>query len=195
MCGVVNLDILTEGPPAVAPESDNNERFVRLLAGSQQDVLRYVRALVQNDADAHDVMQETAVALWRKFDQYDAAQDFLPWAIAFARKEVYNLRKRRRRENRDVVMLGDDVVELLAEDHVEHHDVLAARRRALRYCLKQISDVVRKLLTDRYANKKTIVALAAETGENVQTLYKRLARARHTLFECVTRRLAEEEDQ
>ena len=178
----------------MAKEPDNNEQFVRLLAGSQQDVLRYIRALVPHDADAHDVMQETAVALWRKFDQYDPAQDFQGWAIGFAHKEVYNLRKRRRREQGNVVMLGDDVVELLADEHLEHRDVLEARRRAMRYCLEKISDTIRELFTERYANKKTIAALAEETGQNVQTLYKRLARARHWLMECVTRRLAEEDE-
>ena len=172
-----------------------NEQFVRLLAASQQDVLRYVRGLVHNDADAEDVVQETAVALWRKFDQYDPSQSFARWAIAFAHREVYNLRKRRRREQGGAVMFSDDVIELLAEERVEHSDVLESRRRALRYCLEKLSAALRELLIRRYRDKQPVTEMAAESGEKVQSLYKRLSRTRRNLMECVTRKLAEEESQ
>ncbi len=45
---------------------------------------RYVAALVPNVADAEDIVQQTALALWEKFDAYDPSQPFTPWAWRFA---------------------------------------------------------------------------------------------------------------
>jgi RNA polymerase sigma-70 factor, ECF subfamily len=43
-----------------------------------------VAPLVPNVADAEDIVQQTAIALWEKFDAYDPAQPFTPWACRFA---------------------------------------------------------------------------------------------------------------
>ncbi len=39
-------------------------------------IRRYVRGLIPNRVDADDVMQETSLALWRKFDEYCPEQPF-----------------------------------------------------------------------------------------------------------------------
>jgi RNA polymerase sigma-70 factor (ECF subfamily) len=39
---------------------------------------------VPNVQDAEDIVQQTAVALWERFDAYDPAQPFTPWACRFA---------------------------------------------------------------------------------------------------------------
>ena len=176
-------------------EHRDNEEFVRLLAANQQDILRYVRSIIPCDADAQDVVQETAVALWKKFEQYDSSQPFRRWAIGFARTSVYNYRKRCVREKQNTVMLSDDVIELLSVQRAEHGDTFEPQRGALRFCLAKVDVAVRKLLVLRYGDRRSVANMADETGQNVQTLYKRLARARRGLRECIEQRLAEEEDQ
>jgi RNA polymerase sigma-70 factor, ECF subfamily len=46
-------------------------------------------ALVPNVADAEDIVQQAAIALWEKFDAYDPAQPFTPWACRFALNKYY----------------------------------------------------------------------------------------------------------
>lgn len=54
------------------------EEFIRLFLESERELLRYVMVLVPNPADARDVVQETAVALWKKSDHYDRTKPFVP---------------------------------------------------------------------------------------------------------------------
>ena len=67
----------------VVAEPDHAQ-FIQLLVRHEHDLLRFVLPLVGNLADARDVMQEAAVNLWKKFDEYDPSQPFLPWARRFA---------------------------------------------------------------------------------------------------------------
>jgi hypothetical protein len=59
------------------------ERFVRLFAAAQSEVLRDILALVPDLDDAQEVFQETVVDLWKTFDQYDPDCAFVPWACRF----------------------------------------------------------------------------------------------------------------
>ncbi len=54
------------------------QRFLSLFLRSEREVFRYVAALVPNVADAEDIVQQTAIALWEKFDAYDPVQPFTP---------------------------------------------------------------------------------------------------------------------
>src|SRR6059058_2486386 len=60
------------------------QRFLSLFLRSEREIFRYVAALVPNAADAEDIVQQTALALWEKFDAYDPSQPFTPWACRFA---------------------------------------------------------------------------------------------------------------
>src|SRR5471030_1900865 len=60
------------------------QRFLSLFLRSEREIFRYVAALVPNVADAEDIVQQTALALWEKFEAYDPAQPFTPWACWFA---------------------------------------------------------------------------------------------------------------
>ena len=65
-----------------------HEHFLRLFLQVERELLRYVMALVPNVSDARDVVQETAIALWQKFDQYDPERPFVAWASRFAMNEA-----------------------------------------------------------------------------------------------------------
>jgi RNA polymerase sigma-70 factor (ECF subfamily) len=161
--------------------------FVQLLLQHQNDVLRYILPLVGCLDDAHDVLQETATALWRKFEQYDPEQPFLPWAKRFARNEVLMHHRKRSR----YVFLTEELVETLAERQSEYEKQALERRQALRTCIEKLPEADRLLLDQRYAEPgTTIQQLAAETGATVNVLYKALARVRRQLLDCVTRTLA-----
>ena len=69
-------------------EENRTELLVRLLSRHQEDLFRYIFALLPHEEDARDVLQETSVALFRKFEDYDPAKPFLAWAFRFAYLEV-----------------------------------------------------------------------------------------------------------
>jgi len=56
----------------------SSQRFLSLFLRSEREIFRYVAALVPNVTDAEDIVQQTAIALWEKFDTYDPAHLSLP---------------------------------------------------------------------------------------------------------------------
>ena len=73
----------------MTPETgDTREQFMRLFLASERELLRYIMATIPRLSDAQDVLQETAVALWRKIDAYDPTVPFTPWACRFASNEI-----------------------------------------------------------------------------------------------------------
>ena len=92
-------------------QPEKTELLVRLLIRHQEDLFRYIFSLLPHQEDARDALQETSVALYRKFADYDPAKPFLAWAYGFAYLEVLKQRERCVRGGRH---LREDLVALLA---------------------------------------------------------------------------------
>src|SRR5215469_8898952 len=73
------------------------QRFLSLFLRSEREIFRYVAALVPNVGDAEDIVQQTAMSLWEKFDAYDPGQPFTPWACRFALNKARQWIERRQR--------------------------------------------------------------------------------------------------
>lgn len=164
-------------------------QFVSVLLRHQDALLRYILPLVGCFDDAQDVLQETATALWKKFDQYDPQQPFLPWARQFARNEVLMHHRRRKR----YTFLSGALIESLLEDQHGREPLREGRRQALEECLQKLPEADRALIQRRYADRDASVQkLAAESSQTANALYKALGRIRRQLLECINRSLAAE---
>src|SRR5687767_2642630 len=73
------------------------QRFLSLFLRSEREIFRYVAALIPNVADAEDIVQQTALVLWEKFDAYDESLPFTPWACRFALNKTRQWLERRQR--------------------------------------------------------------------------------------------------
>lgn len=172
------------------PDSEQRtERLVLLLTQHQQALFRYVFALLPSEADARDVMQETSLALVRKFDQYDPTKPFLPWAYRFAYLEVL---KQRERTRRGPLPFSEDVMELLHEERMQHEGQLDARLQALDRCLQKLPSDDRELVTYRYDQRRPAEEIMAHLALSRRTLFRNLERVRRMLHDCVTRQLQAE---
>jgi len=166
------------------------ERFVRLLATCQRRVFLYALGLVHNAADAEEILQETNLVLWRKFDQYEPGTDFASWACRIAYFEVLKFRERQARQQR---LFTSEFIESLAVDSQESLDDLDARRDALAACLEKLRNNDRQLVLRRYQERATTRGVAEALGRSVQGTRKSLHRIRMTLLACIERTLAAEE--
>jgi RNA polymerase sigma-70 factor (ECF subfamily) len=173
--------------PYASKEEQDAERFVRLFAAGQREVLRYILALVPDIDDSQEILQETAVDLWKKCDQYDPDSPFIPWACRFALLRVLKFREQKLRRGR---FLSLEAIDQLAAERLEQNDILDDRRRALSACLKQLSETERLLVEQRYSRGIAVAQLAELTGRTSSTLYKTLEKIRRRLFDCISRRVA-----
>jgi len=169
-------------------ESNKTEQLLRLLAAHQEDLFRYVFSLLPNQEDCKDVLQETYVALTRKFDDFDPAKPFLPWAFGFAYMEVL---KHRERQARAARVFSDEIVALLAQERTSQEPAWNARLAALEPCLDKLPDADRRLIAHRYLARTTIEQLADIAGSSRRTLFRNLERIRRLLYDCISRRLEE----
>ena len=80
--------------PAQSPNSHEDDRyevFVKKFAHYEGDLRRFVRSLLPNWTDADEVVQQTAIVIWRKFDQFDQETNFIKWACVISRFEALAL--------------------------------------------------------------------------------------------------------
>ncbi len=174
-------------------EKTSTEAFVRLFMSSQDSLYAYILSLVPQASDAQDVLQETAVALWSKKEEYNPNEPFIPWAIRFAYFQVLNFRTRQRRRS-STVLFSNEVISALAEEHSRHHAAIESRREALTHCMDKMLAPGRQLLRQRYEEKGTMKEIADHAGMKVSTLYKQLERLRQQLLDCITRSLASQSE-
>ncbi|MEO1497053.1 MAG: sigma-70 family RNA polymerase sigma factor [Planctomycetota bacterium] len=181
-----------------SPSDPTNERtggggdvdeFVKLFAQHQRRVHAYIGALLPGRSDADDVMQDTSMALWKKWDQFDRARNFLPWACGVAYFEV--LRHRRKYATRKV-FLSEELMETIADEAIKRSETDEARSAALADCLLKLSPGDRQLIVHRYGAGVTTQKTAEDLGRPASTVYKAMARIRRGLLECVRRSLARE---
>ncbi len=171
--------------------SVQHEQFVERFVRSQDRIYAYVGMLLPNRTDAEEVFQQTSLVLWKKWQQFDASRDFVTWACGIAHNEVRNfLRKHHKDSGR--VCLSEEVLATVAQARLELHDVLDARRQALRHCLDRLEPDNRDLLERCYAGKDSIKTIAQGRGQPPNAVYMVLKRLRRALFDCINRTLAAE---
>jgi RNA polymerase sigma-70 factor, ECF subfamily len=171
-------------------DREQHDRFLRLFM-EHEDALRvFVRSLLLSREEVREVMQETAVVLWRKFDTEMDGVAFRRWAFGVARMEALAFRRDRARDRHK---FGEEVFELLAQTVLEQADSLEAERRTLEQCLQKLPDTQRQLITAAYAPGAKIDRLAEQLGRTAMAVYKSLHRLRIQLVECTQRALALEE--
>lgn len=167
---------------------DRHAEFLRLYTKYQHRILSYIFILVPNRTDAEDLLQDTAVLLWEKFDQFESGTDFVAWACRVAFLKVSNHRKR---FTRSKLLFSDDLLAAVADRALEMAPQLDDRREALQECVKRLEDRDRRMVTARYEPGGGAKQAADASGRTIQATYKALYRIRKALFDCVTLRVAE----
>lgn len=162
--------------------SPAQQRFLSLFLRSEREIFRYVAVLVPNIVDTEDIVQQTAMALWEKFDAYDPAQPFTPWACRFALNKARQWIDRRQRWK---ALLDRGLAEDLAQRRQELQPEFERRLKHLEGCLRTLPPGQRSLVEGYYYERASIDTLAERTGKTVAASYKMLQRVRHTLQLCV----------
>lgn len=168
--------------------SNDHERFTRLLLDSEPVILRSILVLVPHRADAREILQETAVALWRQFETYDAERPFLNWAMGFARVETRRfLAKEARR-----AQLSEKAIEALEQEMHSCSDFDSALETHLATCLGKLNEKPRRLVQGYYHEGHTPEILSQRENRSVEAIYKTIQRARRNLQACIERQLNSE---
>ena len=163
-------------------KSAAQQRFLSLFLRSEREIFRYVAALVPNVADAEDIVQQTALALWEKFDAYDPNQPFTPWACRFALNKTRQWIERRQRWQ---ALLEGGLADELAQRREELRPEIETRLKHLENCLGKLPAEQRSIVEGYYYRRDGIEKVAEESGRTVAATYKTLQRIRQVLQTCL----------
>jgi RNA polymerase sigma-70 factor (ECF subfamily) len=163
-------------------ESKQHNAFIVEYGKAVPRLRAFLRQLLPTWYDVDEVLQETSLVLWKKFDEFEMGSSFVAWAHVIARYEVL---KYRRKKSRDRHIFSDEILELLAEECQSHEEEFSERRLVLKACFTELAAEEQQLLLASYARDLTIKELAEQEGKTPGALYKTLDRLRVRLVKCV----------
>jgi RNA polymerase sigma-70 factor (ECF subfamily) len=169
-------------------KNDAHERFTHLLLESEPVMLRSILVSVPHRTDAREILQETAVALWRQFENYDPERPFLNWAMGFARIETRRFLSRESRR----AQLSEKAMEALKQEMQGSQEFDSALKRHLATCLGKLSEKAQRQVKGYYLEDHTPQTLSQREGRTVEAVYKTIQRARRELQACIERQIKSE---
>ena len=170
---------------ASPPHKNPHGEFLRLFLEAERDLYRYVCAILPRPQDARDVVQETALALWENFEQFDGTRPFVPWALRFALNKA---RQHAAREGRRSFILEDDsLLEKVVAEQEAQENGFEDKKTLLKECLDKLPEKPSRLIRGYYWKKESIEQLAQQARSSTEAVYKQLQRTRQLLSDCVKR--------
>jgi RNA polymerase sigma-70 factor (ECF subfamily) len=167
-------------------ESSRFGRFFRCMNQNQKQIHAYILIMVHDYHNAEDLMQETAIILWQKFDEYEPGTSFSAWGMHVARNVVFNYR--RKYSNRS--QLFDDHMCKILEDYAQDRTrELSATEEFLRECINKLKPVDRHLIKLRYEQRIPVQNIATQVKRSADSLYHSFSRIYAALKQCVSQQL------
>jgi RNA polymerase sigma-70 factor, ECF subfamily len=170
-------------------ESQQTQEYIILFTNHQRNLLKYLVTIVHNLHDAEDLLQQSALVLWQKFDTFEPGTDFYRWACRIAFLMAMNFLRTKRLKS---VFLSEELLgELAAKqlDRVENQDCY---REFLPDCLEKLPKKDRDLVGICYIGAEKYSEVAARIGRTADSVYHSLHRIRRMLFDCVHKAIAQE---
>jgi RNA polymerase sigma-70 factor, ECF subfamily len=167
----------------IPPSANRVDRFVRLLVGHQARLYQYVRMLLPDRESVDDVLQETFMVMWQKFDESYPDSSFFAWASRIAHLHVL---RECRRSGRHVPALDPEILEQIACEEIAERESSPNLTSLLEGCLAKLPPADRELIEQRYQPGVLVGALAEQLGRPVNSVSKSLGRIRRALLKCVS---------
>ena len=165
----------------MAGDRPDKQEFLRHFLSSESALRGYILTHVRDFEVAEDLLQQSALVLWQKFEQYDPGRPFLAWALGVARLEI--LSAARRRPGRS--LMDGDLDGLVVGEYLRLESELPLRRQLLRLCLKHLPASMTEAVRLRYEEGVDLNQIAARMGKSLAAVKVILHRARLSLQDCV----------
>lgn len=164
--------------------------FMSLLVPNQRGIWAFILCLVPNKADAEDILQETLLELWRKFDTFEIGTDFVAWGVTIAKYKVYEYR---RKSKGSKLQFRDELVQLLETESEQHRKNISLYTDVLRRCTQKLTSKEQELLQLKHGQDLTLEKIAKRTGISFQAVHKAISRIYAKLVWCIRLTLREEQ--
>lgn len=181
---------MTDPTPTQPIDPQRHEQFVRLFADNHRRIYAFIASLVMNRTWAEEIFSETSVVLWREFHRFELGTDFPAWACTVAMNQV---RRFRRENQRDAMIFSDGILDKVAADWQTAQAEQNVRLSALTLCMSKLRDADRALVEKCYGGTGSFKQIASDLGRPADSVYQSLSRIRKQLFDCIERRVKEDQ--
>jgi RNA polymerase sigma factor (sigma-70 family) len=164
------------------------EAFRQIMQRCNQRLFRVARAVVGDDAEAEDVVQESYLSAYRKLDSFRGDAALLTWLTSIVLNEARGrLRKRHHQvglEQIDAAQEQQQVIAFPSRFGSEDPAVSAARvqiRHLLEHAIDQLPEAFRTVYVMRDVEECSVEETARQLELKPETVKTRLHRARRLL--------------
>jgi RNA polymerase sigma-70 factor, ECF subfamily len=162
--------------------TDRLNLFAKLMVEHHSRLYRYVRMIVPNQDNAEDVLQETLMVLWQKFDETYSERSFYAWA---SRTAHFIALREHRSTKRQAHVLDPEILDQLVAEELGDTERLEQLKTRLEACMAQLPAGDRELIHQRYQPGVAVGALAEQLRRPLASVSKSLGRIRRTLLKCL----------
>ena len=166
-----------------------DEVFAQLLTRHSSQLFRLIYCMVHSLQDTEDLLQQSTLAMWDKFHDFQPGTDFAAWASQIARHKALNFLTSRGRQR---LCFSQEFIEELSQHQEPSNDYQEAQLKALANCRAKLSSDDQQLLAHCYGGAGSIREAATQIGRPVGSVYVSLSRIRHALLACIQRTLRSE---
>lgn len=166
------------------------EVFEILVREHASSLMVFIRSLVADNATAEDIFQETMMTAWKNMDKFDRERPFGPWLRGIASKTTLAwYRKNRRHPLLRAEELAERIDQRLVDMQSLVGDTFDEKLEALKDCVSRLPEPYQHAIQLRYSQQMMPAAIVELTQTTLETVKKRLNRARNMLMTCITRKL------
>lgn len=165
----------------------DHDQFAVLWTKAQRLVAAYIASAVPRLHDAEDILQEVALVISQRRNDYDASLPFENWAVGIAKRQI--LKHFRESAGQKTALFDDALLEQFTQHYEAISDELKTRQQVLGACLQELKGRGREAIEQRYVGELTGEAIAARLGISHGSMRMLLHRVRESIRLCVERRL------
>lgn len=164
--------------------------FEVLMYENADMLLAFLRASVRDQHAVEDIFQETMVVAWRRMEQFDRNRSFGKWLRGIARNLVL---AHFRKSGKTPLTMDESALDWMDEKFTQIQsttgDTLSEKLALLRDCVDALSEENKKTVKARYLDQSSLTEIVKKLDVGLETVKKRLYRAKNQLAECLEKKL------
>jgi RNA polymerase sigma-70 factor, ECF subfamily len=156
--------------------------FELLMRRYNQRLYRAARAILRDDTEAEDVVQEAWIRAYQHLRQFEGRASFSTWATRIAVHEALH-RLRRRRDHQEIDAMQEPKLDAMPSTTAspESHAASAETQRLLEHAIDTLPDSYREVLVLRDIEEMSTLETAETLSISTENVKVRLHRARALL--------------
>ena len=169
-------------------KQDKKSAFMELYEPVHDNFERFCRARTYGELDYKDVMHDSIVIAYEKFEAVESPKSFLYFLFGITIRVLANARKKKK-----PVQFNDDRKLIDIEDrsmNAEHTD----RNELLYTALAQLPEIQREAIVLFEISGFSIAEIAELQGAGISAIKQRLARGRQALLELLSTENVEQKE-